>query len=173
MNTTLKEPRVGKNIPTVAKMTQACRPHASVTHRYDTVTAALRYRCTSPKQGEVIKFAAAAAEAMRADGFNVLMEGRAQTLDYVRAPSRVGRNDHGTVTKRLRSGYGAVTLAWAHPPRSNGRTVGDTQRPTPTPRNALHPLPTHRLTVTPLLAVTPVLAVTSLLAVTPLLAPHR
>ena len=33
----------------------------------------------------MIKFAAAAAEAMRADGCNVLMEGRAQTLDYVRA----------------------------------------------------------------------------------------
>ena len=59
-NTTLKEPRVGKNIPTIAKMTQ----------------------------GEVIKFAAGAAEAMRADGMNVLMEGRAQTLDYVRTPHR-------------------------------------------------------------------------------------
>ena len=59
-NTTLKGPSVGKNIPTVAEMTQ----------------------------GEVIKFAAAAAEAMRADGMNVLMEGRAQTLDYVRTPHR-------------------------------------------------------------------------------------
>merc|ERR1719502_2114947 len=59
-NTTLKEPRVGKNIPTVAKMTQ----------------------------GEVIKFAAGAADQMRADGFNVLMEGRSQTLDYVRTPHR-------------------------------------------------------------------------------------
>ena len=59
-NTTLKEPRVGKNIPTVAKMTQ----------------------------GEVITFAAAAAEAMRADGMNVLMEGRAQTLNHVRTPHR-------------------------------------------------------------------------------------
>merc|ERR1712039_793688 len=59
-NTTLKEPRVGKNIPTVAEVTQ----------------------------GEVIKFAAAAAEAMRADGMNVLMEGRAQTLNYVRTPHR-------------------------------------------------------------------------------------
>ena len=49
-NTTLKEPKVGKNIPTVAKMTQ----------------------------GEVVKFAAGAADAMRADGMNVLMEGRAQ-----------------------------------------------------------------------------------------------
>ena len=31
---------------------------------------------------------ARAAEQMRADGFNVLMEGRAQTLDYVRTPHR-------------------------------------------------------------------------------------
>ena len=59
-NTTLKEPKVGKNIPSVAKMTQ----------------------------GEVIGFAADAAEKMRADGMNVLMEGRAQTLDYVRTPHR-------------------------------------------------------------------------------------
>jgi len=51
---------VGKNIPTVAEVTQ----------------------------GEVIKFAAGAAEAMRQDGMNVLMEGRAQTLDYVRTPHR-------------------------------------------------------------------------------------
>lgn len=59
-NTALKEPKVGKNIPTVAKMTQ----------------------------GEVVSFAAAAADAMRADGMNVLMEGRAQTLNYVRTPHR-------------------------------------------------------------------------------------
>jgi len=59
-NTILKEPKVGKNIPTVAKMTQ----------------------------GEVVGFAAAAAEAMRADGMNVLMEGREQTLNYVRSPHR-------------------------------------------------------------------------------------
>lgn len=39
-------------------------------------------------QGEVVKFAGAAAEQMREDGFNVLMEGRAQTLDYVRTPHR-------------------------------------------------------------------------------------
>lgn len=59
-NTTLKEPRVGKNIPTVAEVTQ----------------------------GEVIMFAGAAAESMRKDGMNVLMEGRAQTLNYVRTPHR-------------------------------------------------------------------------------------
>jgi len=59
-NTVLKEPKVGKNIPTVAKMTQ----------------------------GEVIAFAANAADMMRGDGMNVLMEGRAQTLNYVRTPHR-------------------------------------------------------------------------------------
>ena len=46
-NTTLKDPKVGRNIPTMAKMTQ----------------------------GEVVMFAGKAAEQMRADGMNVLMEG--------------------------------------------------------------------------------------------------
>ena len=59
-NTTLKDAKVGKNIPTVAKMTQ----------------------------GEVVMFAGKAAETMRSDGMNVLMEGRAQTLNYVRTPHR-------------------------------------------------------------------------------------
>ena len=59
-NTLLKEPKVGKNIPTVAKVTQ----------------------------GEVISFAAKCAETMRKAGCNVLMEGRAQTLNYVRTPHR-------------------------------------------------------------------------------------
>merc|ERR1719253_681059 len=59
-NTLLKEPRVGKNIPTVAEMTQ----------------------------GEVIMFAGNAAEQMRREGMNVLMEGRAQTLNHVRTPHR-------------------------------------------------------------------------------------
>merc|ERR1719487_3227527 len=59
-NTVLKESRIGKNIPTVAKITQ----------------------------GEVIKFAGGAAATMRAQGMNVLMEGRAQTLNYVRTPHR-------------------------------------------------------------------------------------
>ena len=59
-NTTLKEPRVAKNIPSIAKLTQ----------------------------GEVVQFAGAAAAKMGADGMNVLMEGRSQTLDYVRTPHR-------------------------------------------------------------------------------------
>ena len=64
-NTVLKEPKVGKNIPTVAKMTQ----------------------------GEVVKFAAGAAAAMRADGCNVLVEGREQTLNHVSAcPPAVPRH---------------------------------------------------------------------------------
>lgn len=58
--TLLKEPKVGKSIPTVAKVTQ----------------------------GEVISFAAKCAETMRAAGCNVLIEGRAQTLDHVRTPFR-------------------------------------------------------------------------------------
>ena len=59
-NTVLKEPRVGKAIPTVARVTQ----------------------------GEVIAFAARCVETMRKAGMNVLLEGRAQTLDYVRSPYR-------------------------------------------------------------------------------------
>jgi cytidylate kinase len=59
-NTLLKEPRVGKNIPTVAALTQ----------------------------GEVVKFASDAAAAMGSDGCNVLIEGREQTLDYVRTVHR-------------------------------------------------------------------------------------
>ena len=59
-NTALKDPKVGKNIPSVAKLTQ----------------------------GEVVSFAGMAAEKMRSDGMNVLMEGRAQTLNYVRTPHR-------------------------------------------------------------------------------------
>ena len=59
-NTTLKDPKVGKNIPTVAKWTQ----------------------------GEVVKFAGGAAEKMRADGMNVLIEGREQTLNHLRSEYR-------------------------------------------------------------------------------------
>jgi len=59
-NTTLKDPKVGKNIPTVAKWTQ----------------------------GEVVKFASGAVAKLGAAGYNVLVEGRAQTLDHVRTPYR-------------------------------------------------------------------------------------
>ncbi|KAJ8611254.1 hypothetical protein CTAYLR_004147 [Chrysophaeum taylorii] len=59
-NTTLKEPRIGKAIPTVAGYSQ----------------------------GEVVKFANSALQRMKRDGLSVLVEGRAPTLAYVRSPFR-------------------------------------------------------------------------------------
>jgi predicted XRE-type DNA-binding protein len=59
-NTELKQPKVSKNIPTVASVTQ----------------------------GEVILFAAKAVETMGKDGLVVLLEGREQTVNYVRTPHR-------------------------------------------------------------------------------------
>lgn len=59
-NTELKSPKVSKNIPTVAEVTQ----------------------------GEVILFAAKAVETMGKDGIFVLLEGREQTVNYVRTPHR-------------------------------------------------------------------------------------
>jgi len=59
-NTELKAPKVSKNIPTVAEVTQ----------------------------GEVILFAADAIKQMGEDGIFVLLEGREQTVNYVRTPLR-------------------------------------------------------------------------------------
>jgi hypothetical protein len=59
-NTDLKAPKVSKNIPAVAKFTQ----------------------------GEVILFAASAVETMGKDGIFVILEGREQTVNYVRTPHR-------------------------------------------------------------------------------------
>ena len=59
-NTELKSPKVSKNIPSVAEVTQ----------------------------GEVILFAAKAVETMGKDGLFVLLEGREQTVNYVRSPDR-------------------------------------------------------------------------------------
>lgn len=59
-NTELKSPKVSKNIPTAAQVTQ----------------------------GEVILFAADAVERMGQDGLVVLLEGREQTVNYVRTPYR-------------------------------------------------------------------------------------
>ncbi|KAL7449876.1 hypothetical protein ACHAWC_001886 [Mediolabrus comicus] len=59
-NTELKVPKVSKNIPTVAEVTQ----------------------------GEVILFAANAISKMGDDGIFVLLEGREQTVNYVRTPLR-------------------------------------------------------------------------------------
>ena len=59
-NTKLKDPRISKAIPLVAGMSQ----------------------------GEVVSFSAKAAERMRADGLTVIIEGRVQTLEYVRTKHR-------------------------------------------------------------------------------------
>ena len=59
-NTELKGPKVSSNIPTVAKVTQ----------------------------GEVINFAAGAVKIMEEAGEIVLLEGREQTVNYVRTPFR-------------------------------------------------------------------------------------
>lgn len=59
-NTVLKGPKVSKNIPTIAEVTQ----------------------------GEVINFAAGAIEIMSKDGISILLEGREQTVNYVRTPLR-------------------------------------------------------------------------------------
>lgn len=58
--TVLKESKVGKNIPTIAEVTQ----------------------------GEVVKLVSAGLAKMAADGFNVLVEGREQTLNHLRTPHR-------------------------------------------------------------------------------------
>ncbi|CAE7840461.1 unnamed protein product [Symbiodinium sp. CCMP2592] len=59
-NTLLKDPEVGSFVPMVA----------------------------AKMQGEVVNFAAQAACKMQAAGMNVLIEGRSQSLDYVRTPHR-------------------------------------------------------------------------------------
>jgi len=59
-NTLLKEPKVSKNIPTVAKETQ----------------------------GEVVKFAGDAVQKMGESGTVVLLEGREQTLNFIPSPYR-------------------------------------------------------------------------------------
>lgn len=59
-NTTLKEPKVARNIPTVAEATQ----------------------------GEVIIFAAEAIKLLSENGHVILLEGREQTVNYVRTPCR-------------------------------------------------------------------------------------
>mmetsp|Transcript_26168 Transcript_26168/g.57298 ORF Transcript_26168/g.57298 Transcript_26168/m.57298 type:complete len:329 (-) Transcript_26168:559-1545(-) len=73
-NTELKSPKVSKNIPTVAEVTQ----------------------------GEVVKFAANAVDTMGKDGLFVLLEGREQTVDFVRTPYRftLTLSDESLIGKR-------------------------------------------------------------------------
>eukprot|EP00747_Dinoflagellata_sp_TGD_P164788 gnl/TRDRNA2_/TRDRNA2_185195_c0_seq1.p1 gnl/TRDRNA2_/TRDRNA2_185195_c0~~gnl/TRDRNA2_/TRDRNA2_185195_c0_seq1.p1 ORF type:complete len:326 (+),score=103.12 gnl/TRDRNA2_/TRDRNA2_185195_c0_seq1:58-978(+) len=58
--TVLKEAKIGKTIPTIAGVSQ----------------------------GEVVNFVQGALTKMAADGVNVLLEGREQTLNYIRTPHR-------------------------------------------------------------------------------------
>jgi len=84
-NTTLKEPRVGKNIPTVAGVTQ----------------------------GEVINFVKGAVKIMADDGVTVLVEGRAQTLNYIPTPLRFELVLSNTLIigqRRAAQRLGAMTL---------------------------------------------------------------
>merc|ERR1711935_979889 len=73
-NTELKVPKVSKNIPTVAEVTQ----------------------------GEVVKFAAEAVDTIKKDGLFVLSEGREQTVDFVRTPYRftLTLSDESLIGKR-------------------------------------------------------------------------
>jgi cytidylate kinase len=59
-NTTLKMPVISSRVPTVAELTQ----------------------------GEVVVFAAKAVDTLREAGCNVILEGRAQTLNYIPTPLR-------------------------------------------------------------------------------------
>ncbi|CAG9575224.1 conserved hypothetical protein [Leishmania major strain Friedlin] len=59
-NTLLKTPLISSKVPTVAQQTQ----------------------------GEVIRFGAGAVKQLSADGYNVILEGRSQTLDYISSPLR-------------------------------------------------------------------------------------
>lgn len=59
-NTLLKTPLISSKVPTVAQQTQ----------------------------GEVIRFGAGAVKQLSADGYNVILEGRSQTLDYIASPLR-------------------------------------------------------------------------------------
>jgi cytidylate kinase len=59
-NTALKAPTISSRVPTVAEKTQ----------------------------GEVVKFAAGAVKTLTDNGRNVILEGRAQTLNYIPTPNR-------------------------------------------------------------------------------------
>jgi hypothetical protein len=96
-NTELKSPKVSKNIPTVAEVTQGTWLNMYVVLGDGTAssngmesppprTSNITNTVTYP--GEVILFAASAVETMGKDGLFVLLEGREQTVNYVRTPHR-------------------------------------------------------------------------------------
>ena len=90
-NTILKEPLVAKNIPTVAEWTQVRKPpppplalhtHTHThTHPLSLHTPPPSFSLTlNPPQGDVVTFASSALEKMAGDGMNVILEGRAATV---------------------------------------------------------------------------------------------
>lgn len=84
-NTLLKSPKVSRNIPTVAAYTQ----------------------------GEVINFVQNCLDQMAAEGCTVLLEGREQTLNYIRTPHRfeLHLSDHQIIgERRLAQRIGATAL---------------------------------------------------------------
>jgi len=97
-NTALKGPKVSKNIPTVAQFTQ----------------------------GEVILFAARAVETMGKDGIFVLLEGRQQTVDYVRTPHRFALvlSDESIIGKRRAAQRIMAEALAAVPQDSSPKDVG-------------------------------------------------
>lgn len=72
--TVLKDSKIGKNIPTIAEVTQ----------------------------GEVVTFVQGALDKMAADGINCLVEGREQTLNHLRTPHRfeLVLDDPGVIGQR-------------------------------------------------------------------------
>jgi hypothetical protein len=97
-NTDLKSPQVSKNIPTVAEVTQ----------------------------GEVILFAAHAVDVMGKDGLVVLLEGREQTVNYVRTPFRFSLvlSDESLIGKR-RAAQRIMADALERLPKSGGASDED------------------------------------------------
>lgn len=104
-NTALKQPHISSRVPTVAERTQ----------------------------GEVISFAARAVEVLRSDGCNVILEGRAQTLQYIPSGSRfelVIANDAVLGQRRAaqRVMAKALELCKENPALDAGTSVADTVR---------------------------------------------
>lgn len=93
-NTILKEGRIGKNIPTVAEVTQ----------------------------GEVINFIQGVLKTIAADGITVLVEGREQTLNYIRTPHRfeLMLSDEQIIGKRRAA---QMMVAAAHKSLTSNNTV--------------------------------------------------
>ena len=105
-NTLLKEPKVGKHIPTVAERTQ----------------------------GEVVGFAASATQRMGDDGMVVLLEGRQQTVDYV--PTRCRYTlvmSDTTLLGQRRAAQRLAAAVWKEAPKPADAVVSADGATTTTP----------------------------------------